>query len=173
MAADELRALAGWALRRPEVELRADGGRARLTGGGESREVAVAAGRFPDYRTVLDSLPRTAHRVIVERDALREAAGRFGDHRAVVLRTAAGELEVSAGDGAEPAVLRAVCSGGPLRIAFDPGVLDAALSSGVGPDVLLDVADATQPVVVRSADQGSFTSLAMPVRNEHREAAGD
>jgi len=60
--------------------------------------------------------------------------------------------------------LPALCTGPPLRIAFDPAVLLAALEAGVGPDVLLEVASATEPVVVRSADQGSFTTLVMPVR---------
>ncbi|MEU6056596.1 MerR family transcriptional regulator [Streptomyces sp. NPDC047097] len=166
--ADELRALGEWALRREELVLRTDGRTARVTGGGESRDVPVTAGRFPDYRMVLDSLPPTEHRVVVDRVALREAVTRFGECRAVVLRTAEQHIEVSpTGSGAGRVMLRAVCSGGgPLRIAFDPGVLHTALSAGVGPDVLLDVATAVQPVLVRSADQGSFTTLVMPVRAE-------
>ena len=62
-------------------------------------------------------------------------------------------------------VLPALCTGPPLRIAFDPAVLLPALEAGVGPDVLLDVASAAEPVVVRSADQGSFTTLVMPVHS--------
>ncbi|MEU6483315.1 MerR family transcriptional regulator [Streptomyces sp. NPDC046887] len=176
--AEELRALGEWALRREELVLRSDGQTARVTGGGESRDVPVTAGRFPDYRMVLGSLPRTEHRIVVDRAALREAVVRFGESRAVVLRTAEQHMEISApgpvrsdpvesgaGPGAGRLTLRAVCSGGgPLRIAFDPGVLYAALSAGVGPDVLLEVATAVQPVLVRSADQGSFTTLVMPVR---------
>lgn len=59
--------------------------------------------------------------------------------------------------------LEAICSGPPLRIAFDPATLIPALEAGVGPDVLLEVSTTTHPVVVRSADQGSFTTLVMPV----------
>jgi DNA polymerase III sliding clamp (beta) subunit (PCNA family) len=44
-------------------------------------------------------------------------------------------------------------------------VLLAALDAGVGPDVLLEVSSPTRPVVVRSADQGSFTTLVMPVQD--------
>ncbi|MFE3828475.1 MerR family transcriptional regulator [Streptomyces sp. NPDC059092] len=51
----------------------------------------------------------------------------------------------------------------PLRIGFDPAVLAAALEASVGPDVLLEISAVTEPVVVRSADQGSFTTLVMPV----------
>lgn len=59
--------------------------------------------------------------------------------------------------------LAAICSGPPLRIAFDPATLIPALEAGVGPDVLLEVSTTTHPVIVRSADQGSFTTLVMPV----------
>ena len=74
----------------------------------------------------------------------------------------------AAADGTVPTAsdairLEAICSGPPLRIAFDPATLIPALEAGVGPDVLLEVSTATQPVIVRSADQGSFTTLVMPV----------
>ncbi|MFE1769901.1 MerR family transcriptional regulator [Streptomyces sp. NPDC059008] len=72
-------------------------------------------------------------------------------------------LEVSGG-GREPVLLRMVRTGPGLRIAFDPAVLVPALEAGVGPDVLLESVSADRPVVVRSADQGSFTTLVMPVR---------
>ena len=65
---------------------------------------------------------------------------------------------------ADGTTLPALCSGPPLRIAFDPVVLLSALEASVGPDVLLEIASTTEPVVVRSADQGSFTTLVMPVR---------
>ncbi|MFE0187033.1 MerR family transcriptional regulator [Streptomyces sp. NPDC058989] len=72
-------------------------------------------------------------------------------------------LEVSGG-GREPVLLRMVRTGPGLRIAFDPAVLVPALEAGVGPDVVLESVSADRPVVVRSADQGSFTTLVMPVR---------
>jgi DNA polymerase III sliding clamp (beta) subunit (PCNA family) len=70
------------------------------------------------------------------------------------------------------ATVPAIRTGPPLSIAFDPVVLVAALDAGVGPDVLLEVCDPRSPVVVRSADQGSFTTLVMPVLrrpDHHRE----
>jgi DNA polymerase III subunit beta len=38
------------------------------------------------------------------------------------------------------------------------------LSASVGPDALLEIVAQTRPVVVRSADQGTFTTLVMPTR---------
>ncbi|UZJ30430.1 MerR family transcriptional regulator [Streptomyces endophytica] len=72
-------------------------------------------------------------------------------------------LEVAGGDR-QPVRLKAVLTGRALRIAFDPAVLVPALEAGVGPDVLMEIVSADRPVVVRSADQGSFTTLVMPVR---------
>ncbi|MER6998612.1 transcriptional regulator, partial [Streptomyces sp. NPDC000410] len=65
------------------------------------------------------------------------------------------------------AVLPALCRPAPgLRIGFDPAVLAPALDAGVGPDVLLEISGPAEPVLVRSADQGSFTTLVMPVALE-------
>jgi hypothetical protein len=37
------------------------------------------------------------------------------------------------------------------------------LAASVGPDVLLEFVDPMLPVVERSADQATFTTLAMPI----------
>jgi hypothetical protein len=42
-----------------------------------------------------------------------------------------------------------------------------ALEASAGPDVLLEISAAGRPVVVRSADQGSFTTLVMPAALSH------
>jgi DNA polymerase III subunit beta len=53
---------------------------------------------------------------------------------------------------------------GVVRVGFTVGLLAAALEASVGPDVLLEICAPARPVVVRSADQGTFTTLVMPVR---------
>lgn len=60
--------------------------------------------------------------------------------------------------------LDAICSGPAVRIGFTPALLAAALADGVGPDVLLEIGPSSRPVAVRSADQGTFSTLVMPVR---------
>ncbi|REK89089.1 MerR family transcriptional regulator [Streptomyces inhibens] len=179
--------------REMEGEREAEMAGVRLRSGADCREVPAgvggggrsgdgASGRFPDYGLVLEGLEAGRHRVIVDRVGLRDAvAGRAGVvSLAVAVRggdedgdgdgdryVGGGEtgrvLEV-AGGGREVVRLRAVRTGPGLRIAFDPAVLVPALEAGVGPDALLEIASADQPVVVRSADQGSFTTLVMPVR---------
>ncbi|MFJ6696755.1 hypothetical protein ACIQM4_11845 [Streptomyces sp. NPDC091272] len=115
--------------------------------------------------------------MITERAALRDLLA--GGGGAVVLRSgAAGELVAEVRETGRREVLRAVVvrAGGQgptaVRVAFDPEVLLQAIDAGVGPDVLLEIGSAVEPVVVRSADQGSFTTLVMPVRDE-RDAHGD
>ncbi|WP_414504840.1 MerR family transcriptional regulator [Streptomyces sp. NEAU-L66] len=86
---------------------------------------------------------------------------------------AAGPVLEVTGGGREPVRMRVVRTGPRLRIAFDPAVLVPALEAGVGPDVLLEIAAPDRPVLVRSADQGSFTTLVMPVREGAGAGASD
>ncbi|NEY34522.1 MerR family transcriptional regulator [Streptomyces sp. PRKS01-65] len=165
----ELREAAAWALRRAEAVLEAGPDGARLRDGDapdESWELPVAAGTFPDYRQVLDALPAVRHRIVTDRAALGAALAEAGE-------AAGGPVIVRAGQdrltlvprGSAARELAAVCTGEPVPgVAFDPGVLLPAVEAGVGPDVLLEIASPELPVLVRSADQGSFSTLVMPVR---------
>lgn len=47
---------------------------------------------------------------------------------------------------------------------FPFATLYPALAASVGPDVMLQISQPDLPVVVRSADGGDFTTLAMPVK---------
>lgn len=133
--------------------------------GAGARELALFDGRFPAYREMLSDLPPARHRVIVDRSALLAALHGFEDAPGVALRLGErDEAAISLPDGSRTTVLRATVLGTvPLRIGFDPAVLAPALEAGVGPDVLLEISTATRPVLVRSADQGSFTTLVMPI----------
>ncbi|MEV5593453.1 MerR family transcriptional regulator [Streptomyces sp. NPDC052496] len=175
--AGDLAGMAAWAVRQRhiDVEVSGDGGRlvgeAGEAGGsgvvGERRELSgCGAGEFPDYRVVLDGLGDVRHRIIADRTVLREAFSGRGKGAVLVYRSRDQKVVVSEGGiGGSPVAVSAVCTGPPLRIAFDPAVLVPALDASVGPDVLLEVASDAEPVVVRSADQGSFTTLVMPVQD--------
>ncbi|WP_199435545.1 DNA polymerase III subunit beta family protein [Qaidamihabitans albus] len=148
--------VSGWAPRLAAVTLLADEDGARLLGGGSECAVPLLGGEFPAYREVLAGLSTPTHRVLTDRTALLRSLATVDSDR-VVLSTGDDRLRV---DGTD---LAALCSGPPLRIAFDPAVLGPALEASVGPDVLLEIAGEALPTVVRSADQGSFTTLVMPV----------
>ncbi|MCK7623354.1 MerR family transcriptional regulator [Streptomyces sp. RS10V-4] len=180
--AGSARRLAEWAVRRTVVEVEfpaaaggPDSARVLLRSGEECWDAGPGAAgtapaeAFPDYRLMLSGLAAVRQRLIVDRAGLRDAvAARGGGPVSLAFGAGAavlgdGVLAVSGGE-AEPMRLRAVPTGPGLRISFDPAVLVPALEAGVGPDVLLEIAAPDRPVVVRSADQGSFTTLVMPVR---------
>jgi DNA-binding transcriptional MerR regulator len=167
VGARELIDLIPWAMRLGEVDVECTGRTARIRSGGQARRLPAIKGEFPDYRMILDHLPTPRNRLITARQPLRDrlvdSRGGGGGAGPVALLADAHGLVVE-GCGPAPSTLPAICTGPPLRITFDPAVLLAALEAAVGPDVLLEITSETQPVVVRSADQGSFTTLVMPVR---------
>ncbi|MFE3093962.1 MerR family transcriptional regulator [Streptomyces sp. NPDC059248] len=157
--------VAAWALRLPEVVVSREAG---VCGGDRCLPLRQdPAGEFPDYRAVLGALAPVRHRIIADRGALRAALADRGAAGPVVLRAAGERLLLTDGSGTAPGpggcAVPAVHTGPPVAVAFDPEVLLPAVDAGVGPDVLLEVSAADGPVVVRSADQGDFTTLVMPV----------
>jgi DNA-binding transcriptional MerR regulator len=158
---DTMKDIASWAVRLPEVGIEIDDRGARVHGGDERRPLRPVDGTFPDYRILLENLPAAPHRLIVDREALRTV---LTDHQSgpVTLRTGERDRLVVRHGTAETEV-PSINIGPPLRVAFDPAVLLPAVEASVGPDVLLEISSGTRPVVVRSADQGSFTTLVMPV----------
>ncbi|WP_106401106.1 DNA polymerase III subunit beta family protein [Actinocorallia populi] len=176
-----------WLLPLPEVEIDLSGPDVHLHDGPRRFHLPVLAEPFPSYRLVLQDLSPARHRVITPREPLAALLARLrpgrpaGDdsgHGAVedlpagqpapdvepVLLHGGGESLLVSGPGLKETALPAVCTGPPARVHFDPRVLLPALETSVGPDVLLEISAPDRPVVVRSADQGSFTTLVMPVR---------
>lgn len=169
--ADELAGLTAWFAAADEVSVEAADGVVRFDRAGEVRELPVLDAAFPAYRVIVDGLPRAERRVVVDRLALLAALdGRDGlvplDVGADRVTVGQPEEAGKAGEsgGAEAVELVAICTGDSVRIGFTPGLLAAALSDSVGPDVLLEIGPPWRPVVVRSADQGTFTTLVMPAR---------
>jgi DNA-binding transcriptional MerR regulator len=161
--------VARWAARGEEVRIEAGGDVTTLVSGDDRRVVTALPGEFPDYRTILVNIGAPATRVIVDRMALLNRLVDGGPAPVIRCTTGDDRLIVSTADG-DGSTFDAICSGPAMTVAFGTGVLGAALSTSVGPDVLLELVAPNRPVVVRSADQGTFTTLVMPVRldPEHR-----
>ncbi|OYD68005.1 MerR family transcriptional regulator [Rhodococcus sp. OK302] len=153
-----------WAARVHQVTIQAgpDGTRARSSS--ESRVLPTVDDQFPAYRDMLSALAPPEYRVIVDRLAFRDAVNSHGNAPFIALSFAGDEVTISLPDHSNAAALPGICHQDlPQRIGFDPAVLAPALEASVGPDVLLEISAVDRPVVVRSADQGSFTTLVMPV----------
>lgn len=131
-----------------------------LTGGGVEHRSGVIDGPFPDHRALLAGLGPVRTRVVVTRHSLlsvlekKNGTTRFEIHP--------NEIAVSA-DG-EAHRLPARATGSVVTLSFDPATLLPAVHSALGPDLMLDIIAADQPVVLRSATDGDLTTLAMPVR---------
>ncbi|MEV4177047.1 MerR family transcriptional regulator [Nonomuraea sp. NPDC049709] len=165
----ELKKIVSQAMHLSDIRIEVNQQGVRLHGAGVSRDLPTVDGTFPDYRMTLDNLPTARHRVIADRAALRQAIVAAGHDGPLILHADEQHFTLHS-RGAATSAPAAICTGPPVRIAFEPGVLLLALDAGVGPDVLLEISSPTQPVVVRSADQGSFTTLVMPVRDDPADA---
>lgn len=132
-------------------------------GPGELR-LPIAADHFPDYRRVLDSTAQAPgrHRMIIDRIRLLEVIS-ADQTSTVVLRPDTDQVLISRLNDPEIRRLPAVCDGPADRVGFSPTLLASALQSSVGPDVLIELAPGSA-AVVRSADEGSFSTLVMPRR---------
>jgi DNA polymerase III subunit beta len=152
--ADELAEVSRWAAAGDVVRVELNGGLV-LVRGDESRELQTVDAEYPAYEQILDGLTPPACRVAVDRLGLLDAlAGRD------VVALDIDQQSLRIGDEVK---LDAIGSGS-VRIGFTASLLAAALEASVGPDVLLEICEPARPVVVRSADQGTFTTLVMPVR---------
>jgi DNA polymerase-3 subunit beta len=156
--------LARWALRGQDVHIDVDARRATLTSGDERREVPTLQADFPDYRGILAGVGPPVTRAIVDRVKLLDHLVDVTSAGTVRLTIGGNHVAVSGIGNDQGTSLDAVCTGPPIRVGFSPIVLGAALGASVGPDVLLELVAPNRPVVVRSADQGTFTTLAMPIR---------
>ncbi|MEU3524037.1 MerR family transcriptional regulator [Streptomyces sp. NPDC038707] len=165
---DELRTALTHIRRSPLLRIEATPHAIRLYGAGRAdRHCRLLTAVFPDHRLMLASLPEVTTRATVVKDPLLRALEELPGERGTLRVTRQG-LRLQPADGPGPGVpLPARVTGPGLRISFELTTLYPALSTAVGPDVLLDLRGPDRPVTIRSADRGDLTTLAMPVRPGH------
>lgn len=117
--------------------------------------------QFPDHHALLAALPAAHTHVVVSKHELMRA---LEQQRARYLRLTVGpgSLAVS-GTSDEPGTeMSALVTGPPTDLVFGFTILHPAAVTAIGPDVRLDIGGPHDPMVVRSADNGDLTTLAMP-----------
>ncbi|MBD3550498.1 MULTISPECIES: MerR family transcriptional regulator [Streptomyces] len=135
--------------------------------GREDRHCRVLPEEYPDHRSLLASLGEATTRATVAKGALLRALEEHPGDRPVLRLTDRG-LRVQAPDDELSGIrLPAAVTGEGLRIRFEMTTLYAAVSTAIGPDVMLDLRGPLQPVTIRSADRGDLTTLTMPVTFDH------
>ncbi|MFF9630874.1 DNA polymerase III subunit beta family protein [Streptomyces fradiae] len=138
------------------------------TADGEDRYCRLLPDPFPDHRLMLASLPEVGTRVTVDRNPLLHALEQHAGEL-ITLRTARHALFVlSDGDGPPGVRLPATVTGPDLRARFAFTTLYPAVSTALGPEVMLDLRGHDLPVTIRSADRGDLTTLAMPAAPDHQ-----
>lgn len=132
----------------------------------EDQHCRLVAEPFPDYRAMLADLPEPTTRVTVPKNVLlRALEDSAGEH--ITLTVADGVSEFLTGDEQSLGSLNAEATGADLRISFQLTTFYPAISTAIGPDVMLDLRGWDLPVTVRSADRGDLTTLAMPIDPGH------
>lgn len=133
----------------------------------EDRYCRLLPEEFPDYRLMLASLGEVTTRVTVSKEALLRTVEEHPGRR-IALDVGNQSVSVVAGEDDHPGTpLPATVAGPALRIWFELTTFHPAVSTAIGPDVMLDLRGHDQPVTIRSADRGDLTTLAMPVKPGH------
>ncbi|AZQ32276.1 MerR family transcriptional regulator [Streptomyces cyaneochromogenes] len=162
---DELRAAVAVSRRSPLVRLEAvSNGLWFRVADREDRHCRLLPEEFPDYRLMLASLGEVSTRATVSKNLLLRALEEQSGER-VALHVADHGVNVVSADDEHPSIpLPATATGQALQIWFELTTLHPAVSTAIGPDVMLDLRGHDQPATIRSADRGDLTTLAMPVK---------
>ncbi|WP_433194782.1 MerR family transcriptional regulator [Nocardia sp. CA-107356] len=169
--ASDFGGIGSWLRELDEVTMRCAGGELVLTGGGAERRCGAIDAAYPDYRAMLAGLAAVRTRVVAERDALLAVLENWGAEQIVFFADESGlfvrrngriEPSDTEPQASEPQHIPASVTGPDTELAFSPTTLRPALVSAIGPEIMLDIAAADAPVVVRSANDGDLTTLVMP-----------
>lgn len=146
------------------VGLDLDGEQLVGRGAGVEVHVPLLPVQFPDYESVLQRSIRAETAVVVDRDRFLSLLEEFSGDDAIRLTTSSDEL-VASRNGVEARVDAQVV--GPLAaVAINPRFAADAVLQAVGSDLVIEIDDDVHPVVFRSADDGTYTSLLMPVKTD-------
>ncbi|MEU6394366.1 MerR family transcriptional regulator [Streptomyces sp. NPDC046939] len=164
---DELRAAVAASRRSPLVRLEAvSNGIWFRVADREDRHCRLLPEEFPDYRMMLASLGEVTTRATVSKDLFLRALEEHPGERLGLHVANHGVSVMSADDGHPDVPLTAIVTGQARRIWFELTTLYSAVSTAIGPDVLLDLRGHDRPVAIRSADRGDLTILAMPIKSD-------
>ncbi|HEY2330973.1 MAG TPA: MerR family transcriptional regulator [Acidimicrobiales bacterium] len=133
-----------------------------LTLDGSDHRTSSLPDEFPAYEAILTSDP-SGQSLVADRAELLGVLERFalqGD--AVLLDLDRDRLRLIRREERVELVVRH--AGPAAAVALDPGFAAEAIRGAVGPEVVVEIVGSLLPVVIRSADDGTYTALLMPVR---------
>lgn len=128
---------------------------------GEVDHCGLIAEPFPDVRGFIESLPTAAHRSFVEQRQLLRVMEEQ-PLKKIGLRFTPGGLQALLPN--RTVDLDGTTTGPELTLWFELTTLHPAVTHALGNDLVLDIVASDQPVVLRSADDGDFTTVLMPCK---------
>lgn len=114
---------------------------------------------FPDTSDFLESLPTAVHHCMVDRRQLLQTMEQRPLEKLSLRLTSSG-IQVLAPDDVPN--LEGTGDGSEITLWFELTTLHPAVTNALGNDLILDVTASDQPVILRSADDGDFTTVLMP-----------
>lgn len=145
-----------------EVRLEIDGGSLSVACGEFGADLRSVHDEFVPYRHfVSDDVATSA---LVDVDVLSGALEPLRDAKATVVEFSKQGLVVSGHKDPVSTEVPAEVTGEPMRAGFNAQFLLECVLAADGPDVLIQGTSPTNPFVIRSATDGSFTTRLMPIR---------
>ena len=151
------------------ISLDIDGRLVAATEGGLDLEARIVPITFPDYEPVLRGSENVAD-VQVDRGRLLAALERFDDSGAVLFTASGGSLRLQRRELSQD--LDAIRGGGDASVAIDPAFAADAVRHAIGNEVVIEIDGPADPVAFRSADDGTYSSLLMPVLLDGEKSTG-
>lgn len=127
--------------------------------GGATLDATALPATYPDYQAVLDTPPGST---TITADPTRIATALANSDEAVTMRFAESGLVID-DDSLE---IETAHVGPEQQVLLNPAYVRDALEATVGREVVIDIVDPLHPLVIRSADDGTFTTLVMPIAPE-------
>jgi DNA-binding transcriptional MerR regulator len=138
-----------------------------VRGAGYERRSGLLPDAFPAYEAILegDALHGggAGTALVADRLAVLAALERYAEQGdAVLLHLHGDRLELIRRE--ERTELAVRHRGEDRHVALDPRYAADSVRAAVGPEVVVEIGGPLQPVVIRSADDGTYTAMLMPVR---------
>ena len=140
------------------ARLRVDGGELVLEMGGATATAELVADAFPDYEKIL-VVHDDAHPLVVPRAALLEAVET--EDGAVLWMTLQKDSLLTGKDGSY--FVPASYDGPDLTVTLNRDFARDGILAAIGPDVVIEATSPRHPVVFRSATDGTYVHMVMPV----------
>lgn len=131
----------------------------RVACGNGQHDLAIAGTDYPPYERLL-TVAREARSLAALRADVLRALERYDDEAIVHIAFGQDALDFNNGDEVVPAAY----SGEQVTVALRRKFVNDAVTHSVGADIIIEATGPLAPVCFRSADDGSYLCMVMPIR---------